>query len=436
MKTFLETIRAIVTFLLVQTGLFQLSNVANDELIPRALLFSNPERSEAKLSPDGLYIAFLAPNDRGVQNIWMQQTNATVEPIQLTFDNGRGILDYHWTYKPNVLVFSQDNDGDENFMLFKLDVSDKQKLQPEAISAQPGVQAVVLAFSNQQMNKLIIGANDENPTYHSIYEFDLTTNQKQRIFTNSRFDVEDMLFDNDLNLRVAGQATDDGGKAYYRPSDSANRRSLTSSTSDWTLYTTVAAEDYEITKPILFSLDNNQIYWIWGPGSDLGRLAVHPFGRPNENRYIYSPQKTEISLSTMFIHPRDKTVLAVLEAYHKQEIKILNDTVRADFDYLQGMKTDGIPLISDTSEDFMTWLVVYNSDQYPLEYWLYDRRQRTLRFLFSKQPQLKGKSVARMHGVTVTARDGLLIPCYLSIPPTVRVIIRFIVSVVFVSQPS
>lgn len=63
-----------------------------------------------------------------------------------------------------MLIFSQDTDGDEDFMLYKLDLSNIRNSQPDLISAQPGVQAVFMAVSNQQRNKLIFGANDEYPT--------------------------------------------------------------------------------------------------------------------------------------------------------------------------------------------------------------------------------------------------------------------------------
>lgn len=85
------------------------------------------------------------------------------------------------------------------------------------------------------------------------------------------------MFDNHLNLRVAGEATDDGGKIYYRPSEFANMRNLSSSIEDWTPYTTVSAEDYAITKPLFFSPNNDLIYWIWGPGSDLGNIYLFIF---------------------------------------------------------------------------------------------------------------------------------------------------------------
>src|SRR5688500_15353253 len=41
-----------------------------DDLIPRAILFGNPERASVQLSPDGKYISWLAPSN-GVMNVWV-----------------------------------------------------------------------------------------------------------------------------------------------------------------------------------------------------------------------------------------------------------------------------------------------------------------------------------------------------------------------------
>jgi len=40
------------------------------ELIPRKVLFGNPERVSPRLSPDGTRLAWIAPND-GVLNVWL-----------------------------------------------------------------------------------------------------------------------------------------------------------------------------------------------------------------------------------------------------------------------------------------------------------------------------------------------------------------------------
>src|SRR5687768_12251669 len=44
-------------------------------LIPRSVLFGNPERVSPRLSPDGTRIAFLAPLD-GVMNVYVRSVGA------------------------------------------------------------------------------------------------------------------------------------------------------------------------------------------------------------------------------------------------------------------------------------------------------------------------------------------------------------------------
>ena len=45
-------------------------------LIPRAVLFGNPEKTGPQISPDGTKLAYLAPQD-GVLNVWVRTLGQT-----------------------------------------------------------------------------------------------------------------------------------------------------------------------------------------------------------------------------------------------------------------------------------------------------------------------------------------------------------------------
>src|SRR5215208_3976324 len=67
-------------------------------LIPREVLFGNPEKIGPRLSPDGERLAYLAPRD-GVLNVWVGPVGSPVggdefEPV--TEDKKRGIRVYFW----------------------------------------------------------------------------------------------------------------------------------------------------------------------------------------------------------------------------------------------------------------------------------------------------------------------------------------------------
>ena len=52
-------------------------------LIPREVLFGNPEIAGVQLSPDGTRIAYLAPY-RGVLNLWVRDLDGREKPRLLT----------------------------------------------------------------------------------------------------------------------------------------------------------------------------------------------------------------------------------------------------------------------------------------------------------------------------------------------------------------
>ena len=53
--------------------------VAGSAVIPRSALFGNPEKTQARLSPDGKYVSFIAPSD-GVLNVWLGPSAAIPTP--------------------------------------------------------------------------------------------------------------------------------------------------------------------------------------------------------------------------------------------------------------------------------------------------------------------------------------------------------------------
>ena len=66
-------------------------------LIPREVLFGNPEKVAPRLSPDGERLAYLAPKN-GVLNVWVGPVGSPgsddFQPV--TDDRKRGIRVYFW----------------------------------------------------------------------------------------------------------------------------------------------------------------------------------------------------------------------------------------------------------------------------------------------------------------------------------------------------
>src|ERR1700733_11132841 len=116
------------------------------ELIPREILFGNPEKVSPQISPDGRYLTYIAPDAKNVLQVWLRVIGHPQDQV-LTADPKRGIRSYFWTYEPDKLIYAQDIEGDENYHLYLVDVVSKktQDLTPfpnaraQVIAAEPKI---------------------------------------------------------------------------------------------------------------------------------------------------------------------------------------------------------------------------------------------------------------------------------------------------------
>src|SRR5215831_2555102 len=97
---------------------------AQTELIPRGVLFGNPEKASPEISPDGTMLAYLAP-DQGVLNVWVRTLGKTDDRV-ITEDRKRGIRSLFWQYDSKSILYQQDQNGDENWHVYQTNIATKK----------------------------------------------------------------------------------------------------------------------------------------------------------------------------------------------------------------------------------------------------------------------------------------------------------------------
>ncbi len=114
-------------------------NASGVPLIPRDVLFGNPEKATPLISPDGKRMAYLAPvND--VLNVWVGTVGEDdYKPV--THDTDRGIRVHFWAHDGKHLMYLQDIGGDENWHLSSVDLDSGEE---EDLTPYDGVQVQVI----------------------------------------------------------------------------------------------------------------------------------------------------------------------------------------------------------------------------------------------------------------------------------------------------
>ena len=94
---------------------------ADAKLLPRKLLFGNPDRLPPRLSPDGKRILFIAP-DEGVLNVWVGPAADPKAARPVTHERTRPIRSAFWAETGEHVLYGNDKGGDENFHVFAVDL--------------------------------------------------------------------------------------------------------------------------------------------------------------------------------------------------------------------------------------------------------------------------------------------------------------------------
>ncbi len=365
-------------------------------LIARQVLFGNPERAAARISPDGKFLAWLAPRD-GVLNVWVAPVDDLDAARPVTNDQDRGIRSYRWTYTGDQLLYLQDKGGDENWRIYLVNLDDDSVRD---LTPLEGVRAEIEQVSYKHPERILIGLNDRDEQLHDVYELDLRTGERELVQENPGY--AGFLIDDNYTVRFGVSLTPDGGQEMVKKTEDG-----------WEEFLSIGMEDALTTSAIGFDKDGDTLYMLDSRGRDTAAFKTFDIAT-GESTLIAEDDRAD--LSDLMMHPTEKTPQAVAFNYLRKRWKILDPAVEADLEELRKVADGEIEVTSRTLDDRM-WVVVFVVDDGPVQYYLYNRDTKEARFLFTNRPELEGQPLVNMTPVVIEARDGLKLVSYLTLPP-------------------
>ena len=364
-------------------------------LIPRDVLFDNPDKASARISPDGSRISYLAPVD-GVLNVWIGPTNDLAAAKPVTNDTGRGIRSYSWAYTNQHILYSQDKGGDENWRIYKVDL---ESGETQDLTPFDNVQARIDRISHQHPDEILISINNREPQFHDIYRVRLSDGESELLLENEGY--AGFVTDHDYNVRLAIGFTPDGGGQMLKRLDD-----------EWELFFPISGEDILTTSPIGVNQSNDGVYMIDSRGRDTAALTELTF-EGGTSKLLAEDAKADVS--DTIVHPTKKTMQAVAFTHERKKWLILDETIAGDLAFLETVADGEVELIDRTLDD-QAWIVGYTMDNGPVRYYLYDRAGQNATFLFTNRAALEGQPLAKMHSAVIPARDGLELVSYYTLP--------------------
>lgn len=368
------------------------SAVYNSSLIPRSVLFGNPDYSSPKISPDGTMLAYLAPY-QGVLNIWLQQRESSDKQV-VTHDVGRGIRSYWWGWDNRTLFYLQDYEGDENWNLYKVDIKSRHVT---LLTPLPNAQVKLLHYTQQVPTQMLLEINKDDARSFDIYHLNTVTGDLRLQEKNSG-DVIAWYADDTLCVRGMLKRLSDGGTAVYL---------RTTPTSTWQEIKQWNFEEAILSRPLGLNGAETGCYCLDNSNSDMASI-VHIDATM---RILASHQNYD--MEDLICHPHTHKPIAALCIQERKRYTVLDSRYQQDFAALALLDDGDLSLISfDASGNL--WTVAFEKDNAPISYYLYDRTKRRAEFLGLNRSTWHKYQFAHKEPITFTARDGLVLHGYVT----------------------
>ena len=380
-------------------------------LVDREVFFGNPVLAYGALSPDGQYVSIVKPLD-GILNVWVRRADQTWDDAwPVTNERDRPVFQYIWSQDGKYILYAQDDGGDENFRVYAVDPAAKpaygEKVPPARdLTPYNDMQARIIVVPEKSPKHILVGMNDRNPELHDVYRLNIETGERELVFQND-VNVAGWMADLEGNLRLGFRVTEDGGSELLR----VNGAELTP------IYACTVDETCD---PIQFHKDGKRLYMATNTGDrDLAELVLLD-PQTGETEFVERDPEGEADFTNAIFSRATDDLLATSYTGARLRIYPKDPAFKKDLANIRKALPRGDLFFRQPTRDDRLWIVkpILDTDNGPN--YLYDRSTGEVELLYRPYPSIPVEQMAEMEPVTYSARDGVEIPAYLTLPKGVE----------------
>ena len=372
---------------------------ADANLIPRKVLFGNPDHVSPRLSPNGKQLLFIAP-DQGVMNVWVASSDDPKTAKVITHERTRPIRVAMWAKTGEHVLYTNDKGGDENFHIFAVDLKSGTE---KDLTPFDGVRAEIADTFITHPTWVLATMNKRDKKFMDPVVIDVKTGKLDVLAENTE-GYAGYVNDDDAKLRMAVKILPDGTQEYLVPGKAKGAA--------WTSWGKVLHEDVQTTEPLFFERNKKTLYFKDSRGRDTSALVAvdMPSGAP---KVLFEDPKADAE--ALLVDPKTEKVQAVASNRERRVWRVLDKSIQPDMDALAKVAAGDLQ-IGSRSDDDKRWIAAFVRDDGPVAYYVWDRDKKAATFLFVDRPALEKVKLTKMHPVVIKSRDGFELVSYLSLP--------------------
>ena len=412
-------------FTLLFGALISLPSLAS--VLPIELFSKDVRFSNVKISPDGRYIGAITketPGKEGKNTLVILERESLKPTYVVHFPGSAQVGNYQWSNNSRVVVAKEYIKGWQNHPIYygEIFAVNADGTQPQYVVGYIPEQQTgshirkrkALRATSHLFDPLIddekhilvtaIPWNNQEEPYIDVYKVN-TFNGKRKKVTRAPARMANYLTDAQGNVRIAVSSTDYiNQKLYIRDLDSGKwqlNRSFEKTFSNLTPQT------FDRSGAHLFATASKQ-----GEPEGLYKINI----KTGESTLL--SQHAKVSPSNIWLDNTNKDIFAIeyeagLPSYEFiDQQSVMSQRLK---NLLASLPGHQVRIVSSSKNNDLSIVLAF-SDTNSGDYYLYDAKANKIQFLVSTRQELDPTLMSEVKPLTYTARDGLTIDGYLTIP--------------------
>lgn len=390
---------------------FILSTPVTAKPISPEKFFKNAQYRELKLSPDGKHIAFSFAEDKEVKFAILNR-----ETKQITTSFGFGeytkVTDFYWATNERVLIEYVRSVGflDESQTMPTLVASNVDGTNQKILFQRYNDAYRILSMLEGKDNKVLIAKyNTHELGVAKTFELNIF-NGKTNYTADEPYEVNQLLANRKGEVLIGSSYIEDDEHEFGKGELVIQYRA--SNGDDWKKF---ALPDYKSGDSIVFrgfSADEESVYYTSSVGKGVDNAYKFNL-KTGENRLLFESEL--VNFGGVISGPEGIIGLT----YMPDKMKILcfdDEPMAKKISMISGNWPDSIVLPTSFTDDGSEFSLRIFNDKNAGDYFLLDLKQGSAAYLASIYPALDPKDMVEVRPITVTARDGMVLHGYLTLP--------------------
>lgn len=384
-------------YFILLVALFSCTKENEVPTIPVNDFFKLQDRAAYRISPDGKSLSYLKLQDKK-QNLFVEHI-ATGKVIQLTTLKEKNIMFYSWVSN-NELIYYKEKAGDK--YQADLFIIDKEGKNEKQLSKSEKARVRVLEDQLIANKYLLVLSNQRDSTVSDVYRLNVRDG-KMEIAAQNPGSITNWITDSKGKLRMAIASDGVAQTLLYREKETQTFRPIITNNFKTTLF------------PIAFAEDNpNIVYAISDVNRDKQALVELDCTTGKEKSVLFANDSLNV-VDAQYSKQKGKMSYVVYETWKKNKYYLDNEA-KALYQKIDKLLPKTESRIVDRDKNENVFLIRTFTDRNPGSYYIYIANTGKLKKLSNINSAINEKQMSEMEPITYTARDGLKINGYLTLP--------------------